>query len=563
MTDLTHLPMRQKIIVMMAVMSGLFLVALDQTIIATALTKIVEDFNSYSSLSWIVTAYLLTTTVTVPISGKLSDLYGRRLLILVGIAIFGVASFLSGSAQNIEQLIGYRALQGIGGGILTSAAFTIIGDLFIPRERGRWQGIIAAVFGSASVIGPLLGGWLTDGQVLFGMATDWRWTFWINIPVAVVSFGLVWRYLPVRKLAGRVRIDYLGAALLTLALGLTIVGVDNTEAIFKDVIEGGVSLTTIRIMIAAIVALLLAAFVWVERRSQEPILPLGLFMNKNFSLLSIIALLNGAAFLGAILYLTQFNQQVFGASASEAGLMLLPLIAGLGIAAAVGGNVVTKIGRYKAILVSGLAITAIGVGALALLTPESNYWFEAALMAFAGVGLGLAMPTMQLAVQNEFASNELGVATASNQMFRSLGSTIGTAVFGALLVAGITNSLAIGSDPYIRQLQQNPQSAALVEDINADKALQLNASEMKEGIRQGAITAIAESPLPPAYREKATQDFIAQQDQYSDRVVQAFSDSLKTVFISASVIMGLAAVLALFVTERKLTQTSRHPEAVH
>ena len=230
---LHHISTRQKVIVMLAVMSAMFLVSLDQTIIAAALGKIVEDFQSFGSLSWVVTAYMLTMTVTVPLAGKLSDMFGRKKLLISGVAIFTIASLLSGVAQDITSFILFRALQGVGAGVIFANAFTIIGDLFTPRERGRWQGLIGAVFALSSVAGPLLGGFFTDAHTIFGMTTDWRWNFWINIPIGIVSFILIWVYCPHIKHEKRHVIDYLGAAFLTLMLSTLILGVDNTESILK------------------------------------------------------------------------------------------------------------------------------------------------------------------------------------------------------------------------------------------------------------------------------------------------------------------------------------------
>jgi len=248
-----HLSLRSKVIIMASVMASMFLVALDQTIIATALGKIVEEFNAYDSLSWIVTAYLLTTTITVPIAGKLSDLFGRKLVLLAGVAIFGAGSLLSGMAGDVNQLVLWRAVQGIGGGIITANAFTIIGDLFAARERGRWQGMIGAVFGLSSVIGPLLGGWLTDGQAILGFTTDWRWTFLINVPVAIIAFLLIMTFCPPLKHDNKPKIDYFGAVFLTIALATLVLAVDNTETIFADVMDTfNLSLTGLRLIMGSI-----------------------------------------------------------------------------------------------------------------------------------------------------------------------------------------------------------------------------------------------------------------------------------------------------------------------
>jgi EmrB/QacA subfamily drug resistance transporter len=355
-----HISQRQKAIVMSAVMSAMFLVALDQTIIATALGKIVEEFQSFSSLTWVVTAYMLTTTVTVPIAGKMSDIFGRRKILLSGVVIFVLGSFLSGGALDINQLIFARAFQGIGGGIIMANAFTIAGDLFSPRERGKWQGLIGAVFGLSSVIGPLLGGFLTDPHTFLGLTTNWRWTFWINVPIGIVSFAIIAKYLPVIRHDHRPKIDYLGASFITVALASLILAVDNTDKVFASLIDDGISLTAIKSVLYSLTALATAGFIWAERRADEPIIPLRFFRNRNFSLFMLIALLFGAAFLGAILYLTQFNQQVFGANATESGLMLLPMVFGLATTATLTGRMISRTGSYKVFLLSGL-FTLIGL----------------------------------------------------------------------------------------------------------------------------------------------------------------------------------------------------------
>lgn len=321
-----HLTLRSKIIVMLSVMAAMLLVALDQTIISTALTNIVAQFNAYDSITWIVTAYLLTNTITVPIAGKLSDLFGRRIMLLIGVGIFAVGSFLSGTSGSITELIMFRGLQGIGGGIITANAFTIVGDLFAARERGRWQGLMGAVFGFSSVIGPLLGGWLTDGQHIFGLTTDWRWTLLINVPIGIAAFIIVFIFCPPLKHDSKPKVDYLGAILLTALLGILIVAIDNTSSIFSGFLTWSTwSLATLRIVLFSISAVLTAGFIWAELRAQEPIIPMSFFKNRNFVLTMTIAVLFGGAFMGSILYLTQFNQQVFGATPTQSGLMLLPM----------------------------------------------------------------------------------------------------------------------------------------------------------------------------------------------------------------------------------------------
>ena len=551
---LHHISMRQKIIVMIAVMSGLFLVALDQTIISTALGKIVEDFNSFSSLSWVVTAYLLTSTVTIPLAGKLSDIFGRRAVLTSGVAIFTLASLLSGMSQNIEQLIIFRAIQGIGGGIITANAFTIVGDLFSPRERGKWQGLIGAVFGLSSVIGPLLGGFLTDPHAIFSLTTDWRWTFWINVPIGIASFIVIARYCPAIRHDHKPKIDYIGASFLTVALSSLILAVDNTEKVFSGVISGDITVTTVKTALFLIATLAAAAFVWAERRAEEPIIPLRFFKNRTFSTVMTVALLFGAAFLGAILYLTQFNQQVFGANATTAGLMLLPMIIGLSGTAALTGQFVSRTGKYKWPIMVGFTVATIGVFSLTVLTPTSPYWHEAVIMAFIGIGLGTGMPIMNLAVQNEFEQRDLGAATASNQLFRGLGSTIGTAVLGSILTASVTAGMGnIASDPYLQTLKAQPAAQQIIGDtISTDTALTLNTADVKTKINDGLAKSLDTASVPDVKKQQIEKSFTDKQAAFSGKVIDSFTTGLHRVFIVSGILMALATVAVFFIQEKPL-----------
>lgn len=547
-----HLELRTKIIIMLSVMASLFLVALDQTIIATALGKIVEEFNAFDSLSWIVTAYLLTTTITVPIAGKLSDLFGRRTILLIGVAIFGVGSLFSGLAGSVEQLVAWRAIQGIGGGIITANAFTIIGDLFAARERGRWQGLFGAVFGLSSVVGPLLGGWLTDGQSIFNMTTDWRWTFFINVPVGIAAFLLIAIFCPPLKHDKKPRVDYKGAVLLTIALGTLVLAVDNTDQIFKSFLDAtGMSLAALRVIMFAIVAAATVAFIRVERRAKEPILPLRFFRNRNYVLIMGIATLFGAAFMGAILYLTQFNQQVFQATPTESGLMLLPMIVGLMTTSITSGQIISRTGRYKIFMQVGIVVATVMVFMLSTLTPETSYAYEAVIMLLLGAGLGVVMPVMNLAVQNEFAQSDLGVATSSSQLFRSLGSTIGIAVFGAMLTNGLMNNLAdIEGNAYLQTLKQSPTASKIGDFNDSNTLLNLNMPDTKEKITDGFDQGVKNLPAP--VKDKVAKDFTQKQDAYSSKITHAFSDSLKRIFLTSSILMLGASVLVFMIKERPL-----------
>jgi len=548
---LHHFSLRQKIIVMVAVMSSLFLVALDQTVIATALSAIVREFKSYSSLGFIVTAYMLTTTITVPLAGKLSDMYGRRPMLITGVSIFTIGSLLSGLSPSVEWLIAWRALQGIGGGIITSQAFTIVGDLFTPRERGRWQGMIGAVFGMSSVIGPLIGGWLTDKQHILGLVTDWRWTFFINVPVGIIAAIIIMANLPNIKHDVKHYPDYAGAAMMSIVLASVVLAVDNTKVIFKFLTDTGVELGLIQGILWSIVILGTGLFIAVERRAKQPILPLRFFKKQVYTKLTAVTLLFGAAFMGSILYLTQFNQQVYGASASQAGYMLLPMVAGMMVSSIGTGQIVSRLGRYKIFIVTGFTLATLSILALLTLEPSSPYWHEAVIMTFAGLGLGMAMPILSLAVQNEFEHQDLGAATSSVQLFRGLGSTIGTAIFSGMLTAGVLAAIGKPTDiPYIQTLQRSPQSAQMLNgNIDADVLLQINTQ--KDTIADGANKAFDKIPAP-AVREETKKSFADQQNKYSAEVTDAFTKSLHQIFMLGAALMALSLVIVCFVKERPL-----------
>lgn len=553
-----HLTLRSKIIIMLSVMASLFLVALDQTIIATALGKIVQEFNAFDSLSWIVTAYLLTTTITVPIAGKMSDLFGRRIILLIGVAIFGFGSLLSGMAGSIEQLIVWRALQGVGGGIITANAFTIIGDLFAARERGRWQGFIGAVFGLSSLVGPLLGGWLTDSHNILGLVTSWRWTFWINVPIGIVAFAIIALLCPPLKHERKPVIDYVGAMLLTIALGTFVLAVDNTDQIFKGLLDStGMTLVGLRTIMYTIVAIATIGFVAVERRAKEPILPPHFFRNRNYVLIIGIATLFGAAFLGSILYLTQFNQQVFGASPMQSGLMLLPMVAGLMTTAIASGQIIARTGRYKVFMQAGIVLATVMIFMLSTLNPSTSYAYEAVMILLLGMGLGVVMPVMNLAVQNEFELHELGAATSSSQLFRSLGSTMGIAIFGAVLTAGLTMHLTnVQGDAYLQTLKQNPAASKIGDLTSSNTLLTLNTPDIKNKIMDGFNKSIENASLPDPVKKQVTEKFNQQQSDYSDKVATAFSESLKQIFITSSCLMLLATILVFMIKEKRLKAAS-------
>jgi len=418
---------RQLQLVFAGLMSGVLLAALDQTIVATALPTIVGDLGGLAHLSWVVTAYLLASTTSTPLYGKISDLYGRKTVFQAAIVIFLVGSALSGLAQSMGQLIAFRAVQGLGAGGLMALAIAIIGDVVSPRERGRYQGYIGAVFAVASVAGPLLGGFLVDHL-------SWRWAFYVNLPVGVAALLVtsVALDLPFRRTGHTV--DYLGAALLvagvTCVLLVTVWGGDRYEWGSPTILG-----------LAAMGALLLGAFAVQEQRTSEPVLPPRLFRDPVFRVATATLFLIGVAMFGAIVFLPLFLQVVGGASATSSGLLLLPLMAGIVTSSVVVGRVISRTGRYRWYPVAGTALMTIAMGLLATMDANTSRTTASWYLVLLGVGLGTVMPVMILVVQNTVAQRDLGTATSAATFSRSMGGSFGVALFGAILASRLAHQL--------------------------------------------------------------------------------------------------------------------------
>ena len=421
---LTH---KQIMVVMSGLMLGMFLATLDQTIISVALPTITGEFHRADLLSWVITVYLLTSTVSTPLYGKASDLFGRKRLLQLSIVIFLLGSMLCGLAQNMAELIGFRALQGLGAGGLMSLALAIVADVIPPRERGRYQGYFGAVFASSSVIGPLLGGFFVD-------QTSWRWVFYINLPLGLAALVVTNRVLRLPYTRRQVSIDWAGAGLLVAGVSSLLLAVQT----------GGRDLAWTSPPEAALIGagvLLVIAFVFRERLAAEPILPPRLFRDSIFRVAASIGFLSGGVMFGVIIFLPQYLQLVRGESATASGLTTIPMLAGILLTSITSGRLISRIGRYKVFVVAG---TFLLTGGLALLTQVSATTGIVTLGVWifvVGSGMGMFMQTVVIATQSSVETRDLGIATSSIMFFRTMGGAIGAAAFGALLTSRLALEL--------------------------------------------------------------------------------------------------------------------------
>ncbi len=433
------------LLVITGLLLGMSLAALDNTIVATALTTIVADLNGSSHLSWVVTAYMLSSTAAAPLYGKVGDLYGRKTIFLFSIVLFLFGSVLCGMSQSMMQLIAFRAIQGFGAGGLFTLSMSIVGDIVPVRERGRYQGYFGAVFGLSSVIGPLLGGFLTDSW-------NWRWVFYINLPVGALAIAFITLKLHLPKHRTAHRIDYLGAALLTsavVAFLLAIVWGGGHPS--EHIVVGGQTFVTpftgypwssveiIGLFVAS--ALLFGLFVWQETRHPEPIIPLKLFGDRVFSVSIALSLITGAGMFGAIVYLPQFLQVVKGFSPTESGLLMIPMTIGIVSMSIYSGRYVSKHGRYKRLPIIGTLLIALGFALTSTMSVNINQTLLSLYMMIIGAGIGFFMQIPVIAVQNSVEAKHMGAATASVLFFRTLGGSIGTAIFGVIVNNRIRHEL--------------------------------------------------------------------------------------------------------------------------
>lgn len=416
-------------VVLLALMIAMLLAMLDNMIIGTAMPTIVGELGGLAHLSWVVTAYTLATAASTPIWGKLGDLYGRKGIFLTAIVVFLLGSVLSGMAQDMGQLIGFRAVQGLGAGGLMVGVMAIIGDLIPPRERGKYQGMMAGVMALAMIGGPLVGGTITDHL-------GWRWSFYINLPLGAVALAMVTAVLHLpRKERSKARVDYLGAALLTV--GITAIVLVTTWGGTEYAWSSAIIMELVALGVAALVG-----FLFVESRAAEPIMPLHIFRNRNFTLMSVIGFLTGFVMFGAVLFLPLFQQSVQGASATNSGLLLLPMLLSMMVVSLVSGRMTTNTGKYKIFPIIGGGLMVAGLLLLAQMGTGTSRLTSGLYMAVLGAGMGFLMQITMLVAQNSVEMKDMGVASSSTTLFRTLGSSFGVSIMGALFTSRVQDAMA-------------------------------------------------------------------------------------------------------------------------
>lgn len=528
-TDFKPMPRRQIVLTMGGLMLALFLAALDQTVVSTAMPRIIADLGGFDRFTWVTTSYLVASTTVVPIVGRLSDLYGRKAFFLGGIIIFLVGSVLAGASQTMNQLIFFRAIQGIGGGSIMALSFASVGDLFPPAERGKYQGIVAGVFGLSSVIGPTLGGFITDNL-------SWNWVFYINVPLTLIVIALFIRFFPnIRPDRLARRLDFAGMGLLVLVVVPLMVGLSL----------GGVHIDWVSPQtggILAFAAIMIALFIFVEQRADEPIMPLGIYSNRVVTISLIAVFITGFGMFGAIIFVPLFFQGVLGASATSSGSFLTPMMMSMVVAATLAGQTLSRFGgHYRIQGLIGIAIMAAGMALMSRMTADTSFAQAVGSIVVMGLGLGITFPSFTISVQNAVPHNLLGVVTSATQFYRSVGGALGLAVLGSFMASRFASKLNESLPPDVREaipeeqlteMSNNPQAL-----VNPDAL-----SSLKEGLAgRGEEGAEVLSGLLTALRET---------------LASAISD----VFVFGAIALAVGFVATLFLKEVPLRTRSGAPK---
>ncbi|QOX62029.1 MFS transporter [Anoxybacterium hadale] len=521
-----HLTYQRKVTIMAAIIAAMFFASINQTIVGVALPRIIAKLGGMDYYSWIITIYFLTTTIATILVGKLSDIYGRKNFILAGIVIFMTGAFLAGTAGNIFHLIIYRGIQGTGAGIIMATAFTAIGDLFSPRERGRWSGLMSAVFGMSSVLGPGLGGYVVEHL-------EWHWVFWIFLPLGFIAFFMILFLFPKVERQEAQSIDYAGSLILTLIIISILLAFSWAGSKYpwsSPVILG----------LFSFAAAALVCFLLVENRAKTPVLPLSIFRESAVTISNIISFIMNAGMMGALMYMPLYVQGVMGISPTYAGYVTMPLSLCMLATSAYAGRYMTNTGRYKKLALIGMVVMVLGMFLMVIM---DDIPVAVLSMIIFGLGLGLGMPVFMMAVQNAVDSKDLGVATASVQLFRNLGSTIGISVMGTVLTASITSkmNLMVSKSSSLMNTDLEPETFhGLMKLMDPQLLLdQPKLAEIRDGLSGQAL---------PVF------------DQLLETLKHALSVSLSNVFLTGTVVLGIAFILTFFLQEIPL-RTTVHKES--
>ncbi|WP_128894010.1 MDR family MFS transporter [Longirhabdus pacifica] len=520
-----QLNQKQKVTIMIAIMSAMFFATVNMTIVGTSLPRIVESIGGIEYFDWVFTTYMLTSTIAAMLVGKLSDIYGRKILILIGICIFTVGSFLCGTSSAIVELILYRGIQGLGAGMIMSAAIATVGDLFVPRERGRWQGMLGAVFGLSSLIGPTLGGYIVDHF-------DWYWVFWVFLPLGILAFIMILSLYPTFTRTGaKEKVDYVGSLLLSmvivsLLLGFTWAGKQYDWVSFPIIGLFSMSLFS------------LIAFIIVEQKVESPILPLYLFKNSVFTVSNTVGFFLGMGLFGTIIYVPFYIQGVLGKSATTSGFIQMTMTISMVIVSIIIGILISKTGKYKAFAIIGFLIMAIGLYFTSAFELQTPLWQVIVVLTVIGIGIGMNMPVFNITVQNAVSHKYLGVATSAMQTFRQIGGTIGVAILGNIMANQMSSQLSSNMSNVPTTNEELPAAFTV---LNSPQAL-MNPEQLAD----------VRATLPSS--------FVSQFDQLVLVLKASLNDALAYVFIAGTLFVIIAGVITFFLKEIPLRTSNREEQ---
>ncbi len=537
---------REILLVLVGLMAGMFLSALDQSVVGTAMRTIADDLKGLELQAWVTTAYLITSTISTPIYGKLGDIFGRRRLFLIAIVIFVAGSALSALSGSMLELAGWRAIQGIGAGGLFSLAITVLSDIVPPRERARYQGYTMAVFATSSVLGPVVGGIFADAGMIFGI-DGWKYIFLINVPIGAVALFLVWKFLHVPHTPVKHRIDWFGATTIIMAVVPMLLVAENG----RD--WGWGSTTSIAYYIVSAVGIVL--FILAERKAgEEAILPLKLFSSPTFTWTTIVGVIVGVGMFGGMMTLPLMLQIVNGVGATESGLLMLPMVLGMMSASVVSGTITGKTGQYKIFMMTGTGMLMLGYLSLFGYQYNTPIWVMSISMVIIGMGLGQLMQTLTLAAQNAVPAKDIGVATSSTMFFRQMGGTLGVAVFISILFNRLPDAIKVAFGN--KEVQDGILEAAQDTSLPKDQF----------GMAQGLAMAIKDPSLLD--KTNANMDisgdssFLTGLDPRLARpFLMGFADSAVTVFMAAAAVVAVAFVITFFIKAEPLREKSASAEA--